>query len=77
LQNTQILNFDELYAKRGFGMKKYDTGILGVAIIWAAVIFASAVILKDTEYLSQMLTILGGGASSSIVILGGARPKGK
>ena len=60
-----------------FVMKSYDAGILGVAIIWAAVIFASATILKGTPYFSQMLPILGGGAASSIIVLGGARPKEK
>ena len=58
-------------------MKSYDAGILGVAIIWAAVIFASAAILKGTPYFSQMLPILGGGAGSSLIVLGGARPKEK
>ena len=56
-------------------MKSYDADILGVAIIWAAVIFTSAVILKDTQYSSQMTIILGGGAGSSLIVLGEAIPK--
>ena len=41
------------------------------AIIWAAVIIASAFILKDTVYFAQILPILGGGAAGSIVVLAG------
>jgi hypothetical protein len=58
-------------------MKKSDAGILGIAIIWAAVILASAMILKGTASFSQMLPVLGGGAASSIIILGGTRPQKK
>ncbi len=61
----------------GSEMQKSDAGIIGVAIIWAGVILASTVILKGTEYFSQMLPILGGGAASSIIILGGSRPQKK
>jgi hypothetical protein len=56
-------------------MEKSGAGIVGVAIIWAAVIFGSALILKDTPYFSQILTILGGGAASCLIILGGTRPE--
>ena len=45
-------------------MESSNAGILGVAVIWAAVIFASASILEGTPYLSQMLLILGGGAAA-------------
>jgi len=58
-------------------MESWDLAILSVAIIWAAVIFASAVVLKDTENFSQMLPILLGGAGGSIIVLGGARSKEK
>jgi hypothetical protein len=58
-------------------MERFDSGIIGVAIIWAAVIFASAMILEGTAYFSQMLPILGGGAASNIIILGGTRPRKK
>lgn len=61
--------------KRGVVMKRCDAGIMGVAIIWATVILASAVILKDTQHSSKMLIILGGGAGSSLIVLSGARPK--
>jgi len=39
-------------------------------MIWAAVIFASAIILKGTEYFSQMFVILAGGAAGSLIVLG-------
>jgi hypothetical protein len=56
-------------------MQNFDAGIIGVAIIWAAVIVASAILLEGTPYFSQMLTVLGGGAASSIIVLGGTRIK--
>lgn len=39
-------------------------------MIWAAVIIASAIILKGTEYFSQMFVILAGGAAGSLIVLG-------
>ncbi len=56
-------------------MQKFDAGIIGVAIIWAAVLIASAAVLKGTPYFSQMLPILGGGSASSIIVLGASRPR--
>jgi hypothetical protein len=58
-------------------MKKYSAVIIEVAIIWVAVIIASAMILEGTGYFSQMLPILSGGAASSIIMLGGARSSKK
>ena len=37
-------------------------------MIWAAVIFASAII-KGTEYFSYMFVILAGGAAGSLIVL--------
>ncbi len=54
-------------------MQKFDAGIIGVAIIWAAVLAASAIVLKGTPYFSQMLPILGGGSAASIIVLGASR----
>jgi hypothetical protein len=45
--------------------------ILGNAIIWAAVILASAAVLEGTGYMAKMIPILGGGAAASVVVLGG------
>ncbi|MCW4043234.1 MAG: hypothetical protein NWE90_05875 [Candidatus Bathyarchaeota archaeon] len=54
-------------------MKNCTAGIFGIAIIWVAVLFASALILQDTEYFSQMLPILGGGAAACLIVLAGCR----
>ena len=53
-------------------MKSSGVAIIALAIIWAAVIFASAVVLKGTPYFGKMLPILGGGAGASIVVVGGS-----
>jgi hypothetical protein len=53
-------------------MGRPGSGSIGVAMIWAAVIIASAIILKGTEYLSQMFVILAGGAAGSLIVLGGS-----
>ena len=42
---------------------------LAAAIVWVAIIVASALVLKDSPYFSQMLPILGGGAAFFVVIL--------
>jgi hypothetical protein len=42
--------------------------ILGSAIVWAAIILGTAVVLKGTPYFTQLLPILGGGAVWSVVI---------
>ncbi|MFQ6105154.1 MAG: hypothetical protein ACE5OP_12830 [Candidatus Glassbacteria bacterium] len=52
-------------------MSRRGLVIVANAIIWAAVILASAVVLQGTEYFGQMLPILGGGAGGSIIVLGG------
>ncbi len=41
------------------------------AIIWAAVIIASATVVEGTPGFSRLLTILGGGAAATIILLGG------
>jgi len=58
-------------------MDKSKYAIIGVAIVWAAVIFASSVVLKGSPYWGKMLPILGGGAAASIIILGGTQRKMK
>ena len=47
----------------------------GVSIVWAAVIFASALVLQGTPYFGQMLPILAGGAGGTIVLIGGLRKR--
>jgi hypothetical protein len=41
------------------------------AIIWAAVIIASAMVMEGTPGFSRLLSILGGGAAATIILLGG------
>ena len=45
--------------------------ILGNAIIWAAVILGTAVVLQGTGLMTKMLPILGVGAAGSVIALGG------
>lgn len=47
--------------------KQTNTRIIATAIIWATVIIATALTLKGTNHLTQLLPILGGGASASIM----------
>lgn len=58
-------------------MDKSGWSIIGIAIVWAAVIFAASVVLKGSPYWEKMLPILGGGAAATIIILGGTRRKAK
>ena len=46
--------------------------VIGLAIIWAAVILATGSVLDGTAYHSQVLRLLGGGAAGSIIVVGGA-----
>jgi len=52
-------------------MKKSRIAILITALIWAAVIFAADIALKDTGYMGRLIPILGGGAAATIILLGG------
>ena len=45
--------------------------VIVIALIWAAVIFAVSTTLGDTAQSSRVLSILGGGAAASIILLGG------
>lgn len=57
-------------------MHKSGSVVIGVAIVWAAVIFASAMVLKDTPYWGRLLPILGGGAAATILLVGALRRRG-
>ncbi len=50
---------------------------IGNAVIWAAVILASAMVLRGTDGFAKLLPILGGGAGGSIVVVAGGlrRPR--
>ncbi|MCX7682081.1 MAG: hypothetical protein N2508_08995 [Anaerolineae bacterium] len=47
--------------------------VTAVTIVWAAVIIATAVVLKGTPYWPQLLPIVGGGAAATLVLLGAQR----
>ena len=47
-------------------MSKDGSVTIGVAIFWAAVILASAVVLKETPY-AELVPILGGALAYSII----------
>jgi hypothetical protein len=40
------------------------------AIIWAAVILATSLVLRGTPQATQILIIIGGGAAASVIIVG-------
>ncbi len=42
--------------------------LIGSTIVWAAIIMATAVILKGTPYFAQMLPIVGSGAAWFVVV---------
>ncbi len=68
-------SIEEKLKRRRIIMDRSGWSIIGVAIIWAAVIFAASFVLKGTPYWGKMLPILGGGAAASIIVLGGTRRK--
>ncbi len=53
-------------------MKKTGTVVIANAIIWAAVIFASVMVLQGTEYWGRMIPILGGGAAATLIVVAGS-----
>ena len=44
--------------------------VIAIAIIWIAVIFASAFLLKESGYFSQLIPIYGAGAIMCIILTG-------
>jgi hypothetical protein len=54
-------------------VKKFRTAyLIGALIVWVGIILGTAVMLSGTEYLIQILIILGGGAFWFVVIVPGA-----
>ncbi len=43
--------------------------LIGAAIIWVCIFFATAVILSGTPYFAQVLPVLSGGAVWFVVII--------
>ncbi|WP_292462487.1 hypothetical protein [Methanolobus sp.] len=49
---------------------KCNRTVIAIAVIWAAVIFASAFTLRETEYFLQLMPIYGAGAIMCIILSG-------
>lgn len=45
--------------------------VIGNAIVWAAVVFATAVVLRESGYFGRMIPVVGGGAAASVLVVGG------
>lgn len=58
-------------------MRSSGAVVLGVAIVWAAVVIACALVLKGTECFERILPLLGGGAAGTIVVVGGGTRRKK
>ncbi len=50
---------------------RLQIAVIVVALIWAAVILATSIALEGAPQFSRVLTILGGGAAASIILIGG------
>ncbi len=50
---------------------RLQIAVIVIALIWAAVILATSTTLEGAPQFSRVLTILGGGAAASIILLGG------
>ncbi len=50
---------------------QWGIAVITVAIIWAAVILATSMVMEGTPQSAQVLRILGGGAAATIILLGG------
>lgn len=50
---------------------RWGIAIIVEAIVWAAVIVAVSTTLEGAWQASRVLTILGGGAAATIILLGG------
>lgn len=58
--------------------RKEGAVVIGNAIIWGAVILATAYVLAGTGLMSKLIPILGGGAAASLFLVGsGLRKSGK
>ncbi len=50
---------------------KLRVAVLVIALIWAAVIMGTSTVLAGAPQGTRVLTVLGGGAAASIILLGG------
>lgn len=51
--------------------KRFRTAMLGVILIWVAVIVAVSDRLAGTEHWAGVLLLLGGGAAGTVLLMGG------
>ena len=49
--------------------------VIGISLIWAAVIIATALVLQGTGLMGPLIPILGGGAAGSIITVGAGTRK--
>lgn len=49
--------------------RKTGKVVIAVAIIWGAVILATALVLQDAVLMGKMFPILGGGAAGCIIVV--------
>lgn len=56
--------------EKEYTKKSVNTYMIANAIVWGGVIVATALVLRGTGYMDELIPILGGGAGASIVILG-------
>jgi hypothetical protein len=56
-------------------MKKIHGASLANALLWAAAIFAAAILLRGTPQGGEVVVILGGAAGASVIIVGDALRK--
>jgi hypothetical protein len=52
-------------------MRREVAVVIANAIIWAAVVLATAHVLRGTGLFSDLLPIVGGGAAASVVVVSG------
>jgi uncharacterized membrane protein (UPF0182 family) len=56
---------------------KCSRTVIAIAIIWAAVIFTSAFILRESGYLIKLIPIYGAAAIMCIILAGNLCKKGE
>ncbi len=50
---------------------RFGIAVIVVAIVWAAVILATSMVLEGAPQSAKVVQILGGGAAATIILLGG------
>lgn len=56
-------------------MNASGSAILGVCLVWAAVLLAVAFALRGTPHSTQVIILIGGGVAVTLIILGATRRK--